>query len=48
MESVTGAVNSAERASETRLADCIPTVTQALALCTMSGVMPMWQATAVG
>lgn len=49
-DSVTGAVNSAERASETRLADCIPTdatVIQALTLCAMSDVTPMWQAMAV-
>jgi len=49
-DSVTGAVHSAERASETRLADCIPTdaiVIQALTLCAMSDVPPMWQAMAV-
>lgn len=49
-DSVTGAVNSAERASETRLADCIPTdatVIQALTLCAMSDATPMWQAMAV-
>lgn len=49
-DSVTGAVNSAERASEIRLADCIPTdatVIQALTLCAMSDVTPMWQAMAV-